>query len=346
MSLPRPSGEIRTNYEGEESLFYTRRYKYASVLLMAAALAVPLVLSGFFLSIYQELVIFYIAALGLNLLTGNAGQISVGHAAVMGVGAYTVGLLETVVGVPLPFFVLVVVGGLVAAALGVLVGITARRLKGWYLLISTLAFQVIFTTLIETFRTTTGGVRGLQIPDPAAFGSPVGDTWFTLVIVALGILVTFLVANIRRSYLGRAFEAIGHRDIVAEVLGVNLLQYKIYAFVVAFFIGGLSGGLLAYSLGGIVPSSFDLFTSITLVGIILVGGLGRIKGAALGSLVFVLIPEALVSVAIRYGLPVGPLVRLVFAVIVIGFLLYEPRGLAKIWADVKEYLRAWPYRHF
>lgn len=344
MALPRPSGEIRTSYEAEESLFYTTRFKYASVLLMVAAFAYPLLLSGYMLSIYQELLIFYIAALGLNLLTGTAGQISVGHAAVMGVGAYTVGLLGAEV--QLPFIVLVLIGGLVAAALGVLVGLTARRLKGWYLLISTLAFQVIFVTLIETFRGITSGVHGLQIPDPTFLGATVGDEPFTLTIVGLGILSTFLVANIRRSYLGRAFEAVGHRDIVAEVLGVGLLKYKIYAFVISFFLGGIAGGLLAYSLGGIVPSTFDLFRSITLIGIILVGGLGRVKGAALGSMVFVLVPELLVGFAISQGLPVGPLVKFVFAIIVIAFLLYEPRGLAKIWEDTKEYIRAWPYRHF
>lgn len=344
MTLPRPSGEIRTTYETEESLFYTRRYKYASVLLMAGLLAVPFFLDRFFLSIYQELLIFYVAALGLNLLTGNAGQISIGHAAVMGVGGYTVGLLEAVI--HLPFVVLVLVGGANAALLGVLVGITARRLKGWYLLISTLAFQVIFVTLVETFRGVTKGAHGLQVPDPAVMGSPVSEVSFTVTIVVIGILCTFLVANIRRSYLGRAFEAIGHRDIVAEVLGVNLLKYKVYAFVISFFLTGLAGGLFAYSLGGIVPSEFDLFRSITLIGIILVGGLGRIKGAALGALVFVLVPEILVGFAIRYGLPVGPLVKFVFALIVIGFLLYEPRGLAKIWEDTKEYVRAWPYRQF
>lgn len=344
MALPRPSGEIRTSYESEESLFYTRRFKYASFLLMAGLLLFPVLLGGYFQSIYQELLVFYIAALGLNLLTGTAGQISVGHAAVMGVGAYTVGLLGA--RYQLPFLLLVFIGALVAAVLGILVGLTARRLKGWYLLISTLAFQVIFVTLIETFRGVTQGAHGLQIPDPTFLGSDVSGVPFTISIVVIGILCTFFVANIKRSYLGRAFEGIGHWDIVAEVLGVNLLRYKIYAFAISFFITGLAGGLFAYSIGAIVPSEFDLFRSITLIGIILVGGLGRIKGAALGALVFVLIPEMLVGVAISYSLPVGPLIRFVFAVIVIAFLLYEPRGLAKIWADVKEYIRAWPYRQF
>lgn len=344
MPLPRPAGEIRRSYEAEESLFFTHRYKFATLALAIALFVVPFFMSRYALSILQSILIFYIAALGLIVLTGYAGQISVGHGAVMGVGAYTVGLVGA--RYQLPIVVLVLLGGVMAGILGIGVGLTARRLKGWYLLISTLAFQVIFIVTIETFRGVTRGAHGLPIPEPTAFGQSLEGVPFTLVVVVFAILATFFVANLRRSYLGRAFMAIGHRDIVAEIIGVGLTKYKVYVFVIGFFLGGVAGGLYSVSLGVVAPEEFNLFVSIELIGIILVGGLERIKGAALGAILFVLVPEALVVYAIEYSIPVGPLIKLVFAVIVIGFLLYEPKGLAKIWEDTKEYLRAWPYRHF
>lgn len=344
MTLPRPSGEIRTSYESEESLFYTRRFKYASGVLALALIALPFFLGRYPRSIYQNVLIFYISALGLIVLTGYAGQISVGHGAVMGVGAYTVGIVAG--RIELPFVLTILVGGLVAGAFGALVGLTARRLKGWYLLISTLAFQVIFVVAIETFRGVTRGAHGLQIPDPTILGASLMGAPFAFVLAVTALLATLLVANVRRSHLGRAFQAIGHRDIVAEILGVNLTVYKVYAFALAFFLGGIAGGFYSYSLGVVAPEEFNLFVSIELIGIILVGGLERIKGAALGALMFVLVPEVLIVFAIEYGVPVGPLVKFVFALIVIGFLLYEPKGLAKIWEDTKEYIRAWPYRNF
>lgn len=344
MALPRPAGEIRNTYEGEESLFYTTRYRYASAVVIVGLLALPFFLGRYPLSIYQNVLIFYISAIGLIVLTGYAGQISVGHGAVMGVGAYTVGLVGGAVA--LPFVITILIGGLVAAALGAVVGLTARRLKGWYLLISTLAFQVIFVVAIETFRGVTRGAHGLPIPDPTLLGTSMQGPPFAVILAGTAILTTFVVANIRRSYLGRAFAAIGHRDIVAEILGINLTKYKIYAFAIGFFFGGVAGGFYSFSLGVVAPEEFNLFVSIEIIGIILVGGINRIKGAALGALLFVLVPEVLIVFAIEHGIPVGPLIKFVFAAIVIGFLLYEPRGLAKIWEDTKEYFRAWPYRHF
>lgn len=344
MALPRPSGEIRTSYESDESLFFTRRYKYASIAAIIGLIALPFFLGRYPMTIYQNILVFYISAIGLILLTGYAGQISVGHGAVMGVGAYTVGLVGGAV--ELPFVITILIGGLVAAALGVLVGLTARRLKGWYLLISTLAFQIIFIVAIETFRSVTRGAHGLPIPKPTIMGASMEGAPFTFTLAVFAVAVTFIVANIRRSHLGRAFVAIGHRDIVAEILGINLTLYKVYAFAIGFFLGGIAGAFYSYSLGVVAPGAFDLFVSIEIIGIILVGGIDRIKGAALGSILFVLVPEGLTVFAIEYDIPVGPLIKFVFAALVIGFILYEPRGLAKIWEDAKEYLRAWPHRNF
>lgn len=341
MAIPRPSGEIRKSYEGEESLFSTDRFKYVSIATMIFLFILPLFMSKYFISLYQNVIIFYIGALGLILLTGNTGQISIGHGAVLGVGGYTTGILAGMYN--LPFFILLLIGGGSAALIGVGIGLTARRLKGWYLLVSTLAFQIIFVNLLSTFSDVTGGEFGLTVPKPYFLGYSLEGVPFTFAVVGIGILVTFLVANIQRSFLGRVFEAISHRDIVAEVLGVNLTKYKIYAFLISFFLGGLAGGLYAYQMGGLAPSNFDLFVSITFIGIILVGGLRSIRGAALGSILFVMLPEGLTVFSVRYGLPVGPLNRFVFAVIVILFILYEPWGLSKMWTDAKKYFKSWPY---
>jgi branched-chain amino acid transport system permease protein len=292
-----------------------------------------------------------VAAVGLNILTGFAGQISLGHAAFVGIGAYTAAILTTRLGVP--FLLCLPLSGLSAAFFGLIVGGPSMRMKGLYLCIATLAAQVIFEFIFVHWESMTGGIRGINLPAPSVLGVTL-DNEFKFYFVTLAVVVICVTAarNIFRTRVGRAFIAIRDRDISAELMGINLLRFKMYAFGISSFMAGVAGCLWVNFLRTVTPEHFPLMESIRYLAMIIVGGLGSVLGAIFGAIFMTLVPEILKN---TLGLLVDafpqamgylfPLQQVVFGLLIVVFLVFEPHGLAEMWRRLKDYFRLWPFEY-
>jgi branched-chain amino acid transport system permease protein len=289
------------------------------------------------------------SATGLNILTGYTGLVSMGQAAFMGMGAYTVAIAEQHWGTPFLFNLLL--GGVVAMLGGLVVGIPSLRVKGLYLAIATIAASFI-THFIFANSTITGGTRGLNVP-PAQFFGVALDTSFKLYWVIMPIMLLMLLgaANLFRTRIGRAFIAIRDRDISAEVLGIPLLQYKLLSFGLSSFYAGVAGGLWAYFFRVVTPESFPLLMSIFFLAAIIVGGMGSILGGILGTVFMTMVPEVLKLIfdllpnGSEFTAFLSPVRTIVFGVLIIGFLVFEPHGLAEVWRRIRRFFHLWPFRN-
>jgi len=303
------------------------------------------------LTLANQIVIASVGAIGLNLLTGFTGQISLGQGAFMAVGAYGSGLLITRLG--MPWWVAVPVSCLITAGAGAVFGIPSLRLKGLYLAIATLAAQQIIEWLIVHWTSVTGGVDALVLPAPMFFGQRLNTdfNFYWVNLLVLGFTITYTV-NLFRTKVGRAFIAIRDQDIAAEVMGVNIFRYKLMAFATSSFFVGLSGALIAQYRSIVNFERFTIETSITYLAIVIIGGLGSVSGSIYGAIFMTLLPAILTNLGRALGdvLPglarVLPFVRqAVFGFTIILFLVFEPEGLAKIWRDIKDYFRLWPFSY-
>ena len=293
--------------------------------------------------------IHVVATLGLNLTTGNAGLISLAHGAFVGVGCYTVALLAKA---GAPFFVALPVAGLLTAALGVVVGLPSLRVKGIYLAVATLAAHFVLTFIFREWEPVTGGVPGTSIPRANLLGFVFnGDRRNFYLIFIVAFIAALGASNLGRSRFGRAFVAVRERDFSAEILGVHLLRTKLLAFAVGAFYAGVAGGLLGYFYGAITPEYFVLTLSVFYLAAVIVGGLGTVLGSILGALFMTFVPEVLRLVAHVSSqwfpgvagllLPMG---QVVFGLLIIGFLVFEPHGLAAIWARIRRTFHLWPFK--
>jgi branched-chain amino acid transport system permease protein len=289
------------------------------------------------------------SATGLNILTGYTGQVSLGQAAFMGVGAYAVAILEKHLGTP---FLLNLLGaGGAAMLVGLVVGIPSLRVKGLYLAIATIAASFILHFIFANWNSVTGGTAGLTVPPATIFGVAL-DTEFRLywLIVPLTVLMLAGAANLFRTRIGRAFIAIRDRDISAEVLGIPLLRYKLLSFGLSSFYAGVAGGLWAYFFRSVTPESFPLLMSIFFLAAIIVGGMGSILGGILGAVFMTLVPEVLKLMvgwlpnASEAMVMLAPVRTIVFGVLIVGFLVFEPHGLAEIWRRIRRFFHLWPFR--
>ena len=274
-----------------------------------------------------------IVALGLNLLTGYTGQISLGHAGFVAIGAYTSGLLMSKLGVT--WWLAWPAAGIVAAAFGFLVGLPALRLTGPYLVIATLGFGIAVHQVLTNWEALSGGRMGLPVPQ-VTFG-PAGLTAEQrLYYLAVGgaVLLTWVAFNLTRSHVGRAFVAIRDSDIAAEAVGGNLTRYKTLAFAVSAFYAGIAGALFGQALRHIEPQSFTLVESIFYFAMIVIGGLASIPGALIGAVVLTVLPQQLTL--LREWVP------LIFGSAIILMMVVEPKGLYGRWLRVKLYFRTWP----
>jgi branched-chain amino acid transport system permease protein len=292
-----------------------------------------------------------ISALGLNILTGYTGLISLGHAAFMGIGAYTAAALANKAG--LPFLLALPLAGLMAAATGAIVGIPTLRLRGLYLVVTTLAFEFIVEHIIYHWESMTQSDRGISLPSPDVFGYKL-DSYesFYYVILVLAVATALFTKNLAMSRTGRALVAIRDRDIAAEIIGVHLAKYKILAFVVSSFIAGMAGALYAYLLGLIGPDHFTFNQSVLYIAMIIVGGMGTVMGSIIGAIFMVLLPEVInaVSSPIASAYPIlspriGAVSVIVYGLVIILFLLLEPDGLYGIWIRIKRYWKPWPFSY-
>ncbi len=291
-----------------------------------------------------------VAALGLNLLTGFTGQISLGHAAFLAIGAYTGAILGE--GLGMPFWITVPAAGLVAAMAGVLVGIPCLRLKGLYLAMATMSFGVMVEYILVTWKGLTGGERGMYMPELNIFGLVLDtDEKIYYFLLALTALMVIAAKNIVRTRVGRAFIAVRDRDIAAEVMGVDLTLYKVTAFALGAFYAGVAGVMYAYVMGHIHPEHFTLMSSVEYLAMVIVGGLGSVLGAIFGAVYIVVMPEfiKLTSQAVEKVIPAmaGRYDEewniAAFGLSIMLFLIFEPEGLNGIWQRIKTGFKNWPF---
>lgn len=326
--------ELKRDYREDLTLFETRTGQRLAIAFAAAlAVYVQLFAGDFAVYLLMNVTLFVIAAVGLNLLVGFTGLISLGHAAFLAIGAYTHVILYTR-GAPL--LLTLVAGALTAGAFGMLLGIPALRLKGPYLAIATLGFQVTVDQVLGRWDAVTGGRMGLGVPYPEIAGVSLAEPR-VYALVCLGFAIATLIAakNLVRSRIGRAFAAIRDNETAAEAVGVNLVRYKVMAFALSAAFTGVAGGLYAHLVDRINPSTFNLLMSIELLVMILVGGLGSILGSVLGATLLVLLPHAFAGFRDHQTMLVGTML--------VAVLLFEPMGLRGRWLRIKYYFKAWPF---
>jgi branched-chain amino acid transport system permease protein len=355
----REAGQFKTTYAADRQIFPIRQDRIAALaLLVVAFVVVPLVANQYWLSaILTPFLILALATLGLNILTGYAGQLSLGTAAFMAVGAFMAYNFELrLPGVPI--LVSFALAGLCAAAVGIVFGLPSLRIKGFYLAVATLACQFFVLWALQrigwfTNHSTSGVITAQKVVILGyAFDTPVGKYLLTLGIVAV---LALLAKNMLRSETGRRFMAVRDMDLAAEVIGIRMMQTKLLAFAISSFYCGVAGALYAYTyLGTVEPEAFNLDLSFRILFMVIIGGVGSILGSFLGAAFIVLLPIFLNSIAhpmeelLGITLPSGLMSNLelvVFGGLIIFFLIVEPHGLARLWQIGKEKLRLWPFPH-
>ncbi len=344
-------GDFKETYAADEAILRTPTVRFWTGVFFAGLAVFPFVAGDYPIYLANLVGITVISAMGLNLLTGFTGQISLGHAAFMGVGAYTAAVLASRWGAPL--WVTLPAAGGAAALFGVLVGAPSLRIKGLYLAMATLAAQVIAEFAFINLEGITGGIRGINVPAPRLFGVELAtDRALYGPIVAVAALGVWFAANLKRSAPGRAFVAVRDRDISAELMGISLFQTKLRAFALGSFYAGVAGALWAYFMKVVTPEHFPLSLSIHYLAVVIVGGLGTVVGSVFGAVFMTLVPEVLRGLAslARPYYPeamtvLSPLTEVVFGALIVGFLLFEPHGLAEVWQRTKRFFRLWPFVH-
>jgi branched-chain amino acid transport system permease protein len=334
---------FKTSYLDDIRLFKHSGYATWYGALAICLLAAPLVLGEFYIGELSQVFILAVAGIGLMLLTGYTGLVSLGHAAFMAIGAYANTYL---ISRGVPFLVALPVAGLAALVAGVLVAIPANRMTGIYLAIATLAFAQIVEQVVVRWESVTRGFQGLPVPPPDLLGYPLARAWeFYYLCLAVVVLVALAAINLTRSPTGRAMVAIRDSEISAQSLGVNLVRYKTIAFALSAFITGLGGALFAHKLKFISPDAFNIILSIQLLLMVVVGGLGSIHGAIYGAIFVGGLPQAIAlmrdylpgAIAKTPGLEPG-----LFGLVMVLFVLFEPFGLYGRWLKVKAYFDLFP----
>lgn len=334
---------FKTSYEQDIRLVKHSGQAFWYVLLTSALVSAPLWADEYWLSQLSFILIYAVAGLGLMLLSGFTGLASIGHAAFLGVGAYTTTILASM-GCPFP--VSLAVTAVLSAVIGALVGLPALRVKGIYLAIATLAFGFIVEEVLARWESVTKGNAGMSVRAPQFFGidlSSLDAMYFIALVVCL--LVTFGILNLLRSATGRAFIAIRDSEISAQSMGIHLARYKTMSFALSAAIVGIAGALYAHKLRFITPDQFGFHQSLDLLLIVVVGGLGSVHGAFLGAIFLVCMPQLIALgkdwLPPTIGQAVG-LQTVFFGLIVIGFILFEPGGLYGRWVKVRTWLELFP----
>ncbi|MEX0960660.1 MAG: branched-chain amino acid ABC transporter permease [Burkholderiales bacterium] len=355
----REAGQFKASYAEDQALFPIRQDRIGvGIILAIAFVGVPLFAGDYWLSaILIPFLVFSLAALGLNILTGYAGQLSLGSAAFMAVGAFAAYNFQLrVPGIPiLASFAL---GGLTAAMAGIVFGLPSLRIKGFYLAVATLAAQFFIPWLLVKVgwfsNYSPSGVISAQdiVILGFAFDTPVRKYLFVLAIVAV---LALSAKNLVRSRIGRAWMAVRDMDVAAEVIGIRIMRTKLIAFAVSSFYCGIAGALYAFAyLGSVEPDGFNLDLSFRILFMVIIGGIGSILGSFLGAAFIILLPILLEVIlhdaASLLGLQLEPgtvsMAQLVvFGALIIFFLIVEPHGLARLWQIAKEKLRLWPFPH-
>lgn len=405
---------LYTSYESDQALLNTWTKKIGAALAAVILLLIPLGLipglkwaaASDWMLVLAEVGIVLVAALGLNLLTGLAGQVSLGHAFFMGIGAYTAAALGApegpLWGLGLPMWVWLPAAGIVAALVGILIAPTSFRVRGLYLAIVTLGLVFIGEHLFRNFDFITGGSQSGRTFPPLEFKfwkeeTPLVDfetdgSWFGIdltsqaktyyLMLAFAMVAMIVAKNIQRTRAGRAFQSIRDRDIAAEITGVDEFRYKTIAFALSSFFAGVAGALFASFVGRTIPEAFGLPLSVEIIAVVLIGGAGVVSGMALGSVFVVVLPllvlnltEWLTNVAktgegvsqaiadfivatgtfdsglisaipgATPGLNVFQFNQVLYGLLIVGFIIFEPLGLYGIWIRIRNYWKGWPFTY-
>jgi branched-chain amino acid transport system permease protein len=366
MKLLSRNTRMTIRYEDDLRLFRSHTARVVALIALAAAVIVPLSLGDFPLSVLCYAGIATIGAIGLNLLVGYTGQVSLGHAFFLGAGAYTTAYLGRTLGLPLPLWL--AASAIVGAAIGALIGPFALRLRGNYLVIVSLGLLMVGQHVFENWDAVTGGLTGVPVRARAAIGpldfAALGlgslhltrnQGYFYLIWIVAGLLLLG-AKNIVRTRPGRALQAIRDKDLAAEVLGISVFKYKVAAFALSSAYAAMAGALYASYARYISPLDWSLFLSIQYIAMIIVGGAGTMLGSVLGALFLTLVPRLVEtlsgflpfvsrSAGSAGGITVFGLNQLLFGVLIIVFLVFEPRGLAEIWRRTKLYFTMWPFSY-
>jgi branched-chain amino acid transport system permease protein len=313
------------------------------------------VLDRYFLSLLIQIGYLGIAALGLNILVGFTGQISIGHAAFFGFGAFASAWISN--NTPIPVFFAVPLAGVATTAVGMLFGVPAARLKGLYLAIATLAAQYILQDFFARAQWFTGGVAGTPAKPFEVFGVAFdGDESYFYVVLAYVVLTFILAANLMRTRDGRALVAVRDHYLSAEMMGINLTKYRTLSFGISSFFAGIGGALYAHYLGFVSVEGFTILFSIQFLGMIIIGGLGSIMGTLMGTAFMTLLPEGMEALTQMLsgtkldemlGLKenVSYLREMAIGMVIILFLMFEPDGLAHRWRQIKAYWKLYPFSY-
>ncbi len=361
------SGNYRRNYKEDQTIFATFSEQASLVVLIILLFLVPYApfMSRSLFRLFDLVLIYTVAVMGLNIVTGFAGQISIGHAAFMGVGAYAAATITRDLAVPLlgfadavPFWyvlLLLPVSGLIAATAGAFVGLPSFRLKHLYLAIATLAFQIIFTWSVgHTPWLKQGG--SIRVPRVEFFGeiirgsSAIGPFFYYFGLVVV-IVMALAFRNLLRSKFGRALVAVRDNDRAADAMGINPGATKVMAFAIGGFYAGVAGALLAFYNGSVIVESFSLAISIDFLAMAIIGGLGTLVGSLIGPVFLQFLDPWVEQLAdlVQWVMPstidVGTAMRpSVFGIIIVLFLIFEPRGLANWWRLLRQYFKRWPFK--
>ena len=334
---------FKTDYGQDIRLFKHRGQVFWYGVLGLLLLAAPWWASEYVMSQLHFICIYSIVGFGLMMLVGYTGQISLGHAAFLAVGAYTEALMQAA---GIPFLVSISCAALFSAAAGLIVGLPALRLKGIYLAIATLAFNVIVEEIIARWHSLTGGNEGKHLKPVEMSGWTLeSDAEFYYLCLALTVLCCLACVNLLRSPTGRAFVAIRDSEISAACMGVHLAKYKTMSFAISAALTGIAGALYAHKIAFISPEQFTLFASIELITIVILGGVGFLHGAVLGAAFIIVLPQ-LISIAkgwLPEGLAPTGLQAVVFGLILILFIIFEPLGLYGRWLKIRTWFELFPF---
>ena len=335
---------FKTDYNQDVRLFKDGVQLFWYALLGACLLALPMVLPEYLMGQMVFILIYCIVGLGLMVLIGFTGQISLGHAAFLAVGAYTEAILQAK---GVPFVVSITAAALLAGVAGLIVGLPALRLKGIYLAIATMAFGFIAEEVLARWESVTGGNSGKQLKQIDIFGLVIdNDTKFYYLALAIVVLVFLGMINVMRSPTGRAFVAIRDSEVSAQSMGIHLAKYKTISFVFSAALTGIAGALYAHKLQFISPEQFNLLVSIEMTTVVFIGGLGSFHGAVFGAIFVIALPQ-LIGVLkdvlpAAIGLQTG-LQPTIFGLILIGVLLFEPLGIFGRWVKIRTYFSLFPF---
>jgi branched-chain amino acid transport system permease protein len=373
-SLRRGRPELYSDYASDQAIWNTAAKRWSALALLVAATSLPWLLNRDHLTLATLVVVYAISGIGLNLVSGFAGQISLGHAIFMGFGAYTAALLggsptNIVRGYELDLLIWLPMAGLVPAAIGWLFAPLAARVRGLYLAILTLGLLFVGEHFLKESSWLTGGAglgRKPAAPNLLGFDLYARRTVLGTELAAIGVFYLFtllvlvvlavLARNLTRTRQGRAFSAVRDRDIAAEVMGVPLLRTKRLAFTLSSFYAGIGGALYTIAIGGMTPERWNLALSIDFLAVVLIGGVATISGPIIGAGFVVLMPRFIetfagsipfISATVGGGglLNIFEFQRLLFGVMIVLFLVLEPRGLFGIWIRVRNYFKAWPFSY-